>query len=335
MFKWGIVSTGKIAQDFAAAIGQLPGHEVRSVLSRGDASSFIAKLCPHASASLTDVDAVYVATPPETHASLTRDFLDRGIPVLCEKPLATTLDDVRSLIDASSATNTFLMEGMWTRCFPATAKARELLGKIGDVVAVQGEFGYDIANGCPASVRGDPDSGGMTYDIGLYLAEKALLAFPATRFNCTHATATAVYGDDHVDLSVAAALRFEAEDKSGVASLAWTGLADTPETATIIGTRGALIFDVTAHTPSTVLLRERVDRLASTETRFDFPPPDDDARHAWNYPGSINLQHEALAVERAVKARLREASEWNHHDCLAAHTIIHQLKAFLNQHQPP
>lgn len=67
-----------------------------------------------------------------------------------------------------------MVEGMWTRCFPATVKARELIaaGKIGDIVAVNGDFGYTIANGAPAAVRGDPATGGMTLDIGIYMIEK-------------------------------------------------------------------------------------------------------------------------------------------------------------------
>ena len=44
------------------------------------------------------------------------------------------------------------------------SQARELIqeGHIGDIVAVNGDFGYTIANGAPAAVRGDPATGGMT-----------------------------------------------------------------------------------------------------------------------------------------------------------------------------
>ena len=88
--------------------------------------------------------------------------------MLCEKPLAPDAAAVQSLYKAARERQRLVVEGMWTRCFPATLKARELIaeGRIGDVVAVNGDFGYTIANGAPAAVRGDPRTGGMTLDIG-------------------------------------------------------------------------------------------------------------------------------------------------------------------------
>ncbi|KAJ8602281.1 hypothetical protein CTAYLR_007849, partial [Chrysophaeum taylorii] len=344
------VRAGKIAQDFAHAISQLPGHEVSAVVSRskGRAAEFASRFCDAGAAiyesveELGGVDAVYVATPPEQHLACSVALLERRLPVLCEKPLATTARDVEHLIATARKHRTFLMEGMWTRCFPATMKARELIDSdaIGKVVGVQAEFGYDVANGCPASVRGDPETGGMTYDIGIYLAEKGLLAFPSADYACARATAAAVYGDeDGVDLSVAASLRFQRkgaadETTAGVASLMWTGIADTPETATILGTRGAIIFEAAAHVPSSLLLRERVTRTHSREKRFDFLPPRDNGHHRWNYPGSICLQYEAMAVERALLAGAIEAREWTFDDCASAHRIIHQVKADLRRNQP-
>lgn len=175
-FRWAIISTGKIARDFASAVRQLPGHEVSAVTSRsrGSAFEFVAQHCPGASSytsidemlddSSLQVDATYVATPNVSHAPCAMRLLEAGKAVLCEKPLATTIQEVERLVAKAQQRNTFLMEGMWTRCFPATVKARELLKKgiIGPVVAVQAEFGYEIANGCPALVRGEPELGGMT-----------------------------------------------------------------------------------------------------------------------------------------------------------------------------
>ena len=134
-------------------------------------------------------DACYVATRPDSHRALCERLIARRVPTLCEKPLATSVDDVAALYAAAAASRTFLMEGVWTRCFPATAKARELLrgGAIGDVVAVQAEFGYAIANGCPDGVRGSAATGGMGRDIGVYLAEKALLAFDSRDYDLADA----------------------------------------------------------------------------------------------------------------------------------------------------
>lgn len=334
MFRWAVISSGKIAQDFANAIRQLPGHEVSAVVSRTkeNGEAFARRLCPSASCYTSieelqqdSIDAAYVASPNQAHASQSMSLLNMKTPVLCEKPLAPTMAKVDEVISTARARETFLMEGMWTRCFPATTKARELLSNdaIGKIVGVQAEFGYDIANGCPASVRGDAESGGMTLDIGIYLVEKALLAFDDCLQSCAVAK---IEEEDGVDTNVAASLKFQG---GGVASLMWTGLADTPETATLIGTQGSLVFDKTAHTPPTLLLRQRKTRTDHIETRFDFPSPNDDQMHPWNYPGSICLQYEALAVERAVRAKKLEAEEWTLADSRKTHAILHEIKSKL------
>ena len=112
------------------------------------------------------------------------------------------------------------------------------------------------------SVRGAVEDGGMAQDIGVYLAEKALLAYGPPAYACVDASATAVLGArDGVDLSVAASLRFAPEaaggPRGGVASLLWTGQCDTPETATFLGTEGSLTFDAAAHTPTSIVVKTR------------------------------------------------------------------------------
>ena len=350
-FRWAITSAGKIAADFAEAVRRLDGHAVVAVAarSRADAEAFAARHCDRGvkcyggyeamfeGARDHGADATYVATQPETHAELVRALLARKMPTLCEKPLAATFAEVEACYAYAAAQDTFLMEGVWTRCFPATVEARRALrsGAVGDVVAVQGEFGYDIAQGCPASVRGHRATGGMSQDIAVYLAEKALLAFDSKDFACVDARATAVLGaGDGVDLSVAAALRFAPRragvGRGGVASLLYTGQCDTPETAVVLGTSGSLRFDAAHHTPTSLVLSTRASRTEAADDAMTFPLPADDGCHAWNYPGSIALQYEALAVERAVASGLAEAPEWTRADSEAAHGIIRDLKRDLD-----
>jgi predicted dehydrogenase len=82
-----------------------------------------------------DIDAVVVITPSFLHSEVTVAALDRGLPVLCEKPMATTVDDANRMIEASKKSGKLLYIGFQKRLVPATAKMHELAaaGEIGHI----------------------------------------------------------------------------------------------------------------------------------------------------------------------------------------------------------
>lgn len=59
---------------------------------------------PHQVVTASDVDAVYIATPPAFHADLAVTALRSGKAVFCEKPLAVSLDDAQRMLDAATET---------------------------------------------------------------------------------------------------------------------------------------------------------------------------------------------------------------------------------------
>ena len=73
---------------------------------------------------LADVDAVSVAVPTESHLEVALPFLERGIGVLIEKPLARTLAEADRLIEAAKASGAILAVGHTERFNPAVAVAR-------------------------------------------------------------------------------------------------------------------------------------------------------------------------------------------------------------------
>lgn len=80
----------------------------------------------HGSTAFTDwrellgkVDAVSIATPTETHCEIACAFLDAGVHVLVEKPIALTLDEADKMIDAASRSGANLMVGQLERYNPA------------------------------------------------------------------------------------------------------------------------------------------------------------------------------------------------------------------------
>lgn len=73
------------------------------------------------------VDAVILATPTETHVGIARDLLASGTPVLVEKPIATSVDDVEKLVEESRTYDVPLLCGFVERFNPAIVTALSLL----------------------------------------------------------------------------------------------------------------------------------------------------------------------------------------------------------------
>ena len=84
-------------------------------------------------AALPHVDAVVIATPPETHADLALAALREGKHVLVEKPLATSVAAAKALVDQAGRSGTVLMVGHTFQFNPAVRELRRRL--------VAGEFG--------------------------------------------------------------------------------------------------------------------------------------------------------------------------------------------------
>lgn len=73
------------------------------------------------------VDAAYVLTPARSHLPIVRALLERGVPSLCEKPLASDVDEARTLVELSASTGVPLMVGFNRRFAPMYRRAKEAL----------------------------------------------------------------------------------------------------------------------------------------------------------------------------------------------------------------
>jgi predicted dehydrogenase len=86
---------------------------------------------------VTYVDAVVVAAPTETHHTLGRQVLERGLPLLMEKPLALRLHEAQDLVDLSERAGIPLMCGLLERFNPAIMTALSLVEEPRHVTAVR------------------------------------------------------------------------------------------------------------------------------------------------------------------------------------------------------
>jgi len=127
-----------------------------------------------------EIDAIYNPLPNQLHVPWTVKAARAGKHVLCEKPIALTAAEARTLIDVQQETNVQIVEAFMIRSAPQWLRVRQLLaaGRIGRLLAVQGVFSYNNAN--PANIRNQPScGGGGVYDIGCYLIQAARYGFGA------------------------------------------------------------------------------------------------------------------------------------------------------------
>jgi len=94
--------------------------------------------------SLDEVDAVSVCTPNRFHASITVDACNAGKHVLCEKPIATTLEDAQRMIDAAKKNNVKLEIAQFKKFMPVYEVGKEILeeGLIGNILTVRTKLGH-------------------------------------------------------------------------------------------------------------------------------------------------------------------------------------------------
>lgn len=147
-----IVGTGHRAWAHLAILKTLPQYQVMALADPTPANlDRAASLAPGAKtysdykkllAEQKDLDAVIVITPSFLHAEVTIAALDHGLPVLCEKPMATRVEDANRMIEASKKAGKTLYIGFQKRLVPTTAKMHELAaaGEIGDVEFVSGNL---------------------------------------------------------------------------------------------------------------------------------------------------------------------------------------------------
>jgi predicted dehydrogenase len=125
-----------------------------------------------------EIDAIYNPLPNQYHVPWTKKAAEAGKHVLCEKPIALTAAEARTLLDVRARTGVKICEAFMICSFHQWLRLRELLdeGRIGELRAVTGVFSYFNAN--PANIRNRVEcGGGGIYDIGCYLIHASRYAF--------------------------------------------------------------------------------------------------------------------------------------------------------------
>ncbi|MBI2942066.1 MAG: Gfo/Idh/MocA family oxidoreductase [Chloroflexi bacterium] len=122
-------------------------------------------------------EVVSVCTPPASHCAITRDALAAGADVLCEKPLAASLAEAETMVEAARRHGRLLSIGLQTRYVPAAAYLRELIasGRLGRVFHSRVWCGH-VMNipGGGVFHRKDLSVGGVIYATAVHILDAAL-----------------------------------------------------------------------------------------------------------------------------------------------------------------
>ena len=131
--KVAVVGVGHLGQHHARLLSAMDGVELAGVVdikparAQEIADRFQTKAFTDCAPLLSAVDAVSIATPTGSHVEVSLPFIERGVPVLVEKPLAPSVADADVLIHAARKRGVLLAAGHTERFNPAVAAALPLV----------------------------------------------------------------------------------------------------------------------------------------------------------------------------------------------------------------
>jgi predicted dehydrogenase len=171
--RFGIVGCGDAAYFHVLAFKGNPDARVRFVAAHDINAKTLARFCkmnrltPYTRLEdmlRSDIDAVLLAVPHHLHAPLTKSIAAAGKHVLCEKPMAPTLEECDAMIQSTQKAGVKFMIAENHRFLPAHVLIKDLVqrGLIGDVFfgrAYEGAF-------VPIATFLDPDNWQFTFDRG-------------------------------------------------------------------------------------------------------------------------------------------------------------------------
>jgi len=178
-----LIGAGGIGELRARAVAAAKGVHLAVVADVDEVAA--GKLAARAGATATGdwrqavadpaVDLVIVSTPPSLHAEMTVVAATEGKHVVCEKPLARTVEEGERMCAAAEAAGVQLKTGFNHRYFPAMGFVRRLIdsGKLGEVVRVKARGGHGGGDEFGPSWITDPEvtGGGSLVDNGIHLLD--------------------------------------------------------------------------------------------------------------------------------------------------------------------
>lgn len=178
VLNWGLLSTARINRSLIPPIKNSERNELVAVASRDvDKAKAYAKKweIPTAFGSYqamledSDIDVIYISLPNSLHAEWAIQAAESGKHVLCEKPLAMSVDEVDAMREAAERCGVIVAEAFMYRHHPQSQQVKLLVdeGQIGDLQLIRGSFTFPIGERQDIRLFSKL-GGGSIWDVGCY-----------------------------------------------------------------------------------------------------------------------------------------------------------------------
>ena len=151
-YRAAIAGAGFMAGAHAEALRRIEGVELVAVVGLPGETAAMTSLCPGAVyTSLEEmleretVDVLHICTPNHTHRAIAEAAMERGLHILCEKPLATAVDDAGAMVACAQRYGVQHAVNFHNRFYPMLRELRERVreGAMGELIAVHGSYLQD------------------------------------------------------------------------------------------------------------------------------------------------------------------------------------------------
>lgn len=282
---WGFIGCGEVTEKKSGpAFNEVPGSRVVAVMSRSaeKAHSYaerhgIDKWYTDAQALVDDPDinAIYIATPPSSHATYAIMAMRAGKPVYVEKPLAASYDDCSRVNHVSQVTGVPCFVAYYRRYLPYFKEVKDIVtsGRIGEVINVQIRFSvppreldYNSPEERPWRLVPDIAGGGYFYDLAPHQLDLLQNMFGViTHAEGYSANRGRLYSAED---TVSACFRFE-NGLPGSGSWCFVGHESAREDRIeIIGDKGMVSFSVFDYQPIELITSKGREKLTVPNPKY-------------------------------------------------------------------
>lgn len=271
---WGIIGVGDVTEvKSGPAFYKIEHSELVAVMRRNEEKVKDYARRHHVESWYTNADelindprvnAIYIATPPDSHKEYTVKALQSGKPVYVEKPMAMHYDECMEMIEAAKENNQKLFVAYYRRALPYFLKVKELLEQraIGEILTV------DVEYFCPPSendmipakqtwrVKADIAGEGYFYDLAPHTLD--ILDFLLGEI--THAKGYSQNLGHYyaVKDTITATFQF-ASGIIGTGKWCFVSSSESRrDTVTIVGTKGEISFSTFAFQPIKIKTSEGI-----------------------------------------------------------------------------